>query len=89
MTIGFRYMILGKGVNWKQGLAAFVVMVGIFIALIPNIFYTHSDDANGAQSESAAARILWPVSSPCPCPCRCRIVHRLIHVGANLCSCAS
>merc|ERR1719305_1911378 len=25
MTIGFRYMILGKGVNWKQGLAAFVV----------------------------------------------------------------
>lgn len=64
MTIAFRYAILGKGVNWKQTLAAAVVMAGIFIALVPSVFGSQSGDAKGSSSESALARILWPVRQP-------------------------
>ena len=64
MTIAFRYAILGKGVNWKQTVAATVVMAGIFIALVPSVFGSSSSDAKGADSESSLARILWPVSLP-------------------------
>jgi len=53
-------MILKKGVNWKQLAAAALVMVGIFVALVPNIFGSSTSDSKGSQ-ESGLARILWPV----------------------------
>ena len=79
MTIGFRYVILRKAMTWKQAACAMVVMAGIFVALIPNMFL--SSDDQKSSGASGAARILWPVRVP---PKRCCVPCQLV---SDVCVC--
>jgi len=63
MTIFFRYVILGKTMSWKQACSAAVVVAGIFVALIPNIFSIDQSGDAHASGATGIARVLWPVSA--------------------------
>lgn len=61
MTIGVRWLVLGRKINQRQGFAALLVIAGIFLALAPIVFGIDQKPVHGHNSAKGIARILWPL----------------------------
>lgn len=62
LTVGIRYAMLRRGVQWRQGLATAIVVGGIVLSLIPTLTHSDQSQSSGGPQTTALGRVLWPVA---------------------------